>query len=135
MNMNMNKRVLMVLCAVSLVLCISMSSAFAGTQANSAFSSTEVIFTSSMFAEFSALTTKSYPKITVSVTLQRKEGTSWVNERPLPAPTFAASNTTTWGTTKNYSSYGTVGETYRLKAIFNAEGVTTTAYSVAHVKK
>lgn len=131
----MNKRICTVLCAVALVLCMSLSSSFAGTRANPAFSSTEVIFTSSMFAEFSALTTKSYPKITVSVTLQRKEGSSWVNERALPAPTFAASNTTTWGTSKSYSSYGTVGETYRLKAVFNAEGVTATAYSVSHVKR
>lgn len=131
----MIKRMCAVLCAVSLILCMSVSTAFADNRANSAFSSTEVIFTSSMFAEFSALTTKSYPKITVSVTLQRKEGSSWVNERALPAPTFAASNTTTWGTSKSYSSYGTVGETYRLKAVFNAEGVTATAYSVSHVKR
>lgn len=131
----MNKKSIMILCAISLVLCTILSSAYAGTQANSAFSSTEVIFSSSMFAEFSALTTKSYPKITVSVTLQRKEGSSWVNERALPAPTFEASNTTTWGTSKSYSSYGTTGETYRLKAVFNADGVTATAYSVSQVKR
>ena len=124
-----------ILCAISLVRCMVLSSAYAGTQANSAFSSTEVIFTSSMYAEFFAFTTKSYPKITVAVTLQRKEGSSWVNERTLPAPVFTSSNTTTWGTSKSYSSYGTVGETYRLKAVFNAEGITTTAYSVSQVKR
>lgn len=131
----MIKKMSIILCAVLLTLCISLSVAYAGTQANSAFSSTEVILSSSMFAEFSALTTRNYPTITVSVTLQRKEGTSWVDESSLPAPTFTASNTTTWGAIKDYSSYGTVGETYRLKAVFYAGGVPATAYSVSHVKR
>lgn len=102
--------------------------------ANTAFSSTEVALSSSMYADFFALTTRSYPKITVSVTLQRKEGSSWVYDRSLPAPTFPSSNTNTWAVSKDYSSYGTSGETYRIKAVFNAEGVTATAYSVSRVK-
>ena len=110
------------------------SVALAGTHANSAFSSTEVALSASMYADFTALTTRDYPKITVSVTLQRKDGSSWIDDRDLPAPVFAASNTAVWGASKDYSDYGTSGETYRIKAVFDAEGVTATAYSVSRVK-
>lgn len=130
----MNKKTSVFLCTALFMVCTLVSVALAGTQANSAFSSTEVALSSSMYADFTALTTRNYPKITVSVTLQRKEGSSWVNERSLPAPTFLASNTAVWGASKDYSSYGTSGETYRIKAVFNAEGVTATAYSVSRVK-
>ena len=131
----MNKKMGVLLCVILILVCMIATVAFAGTWANSAFSSTEVALSSSMYADFTALTTRNYPSITVSVTLQRKEGSSWINERSLPAPTFTASNTAVWGASKDYSNYGTVGETYRLKAVFNAGGVTATAYSVSRVKR
>lgn len=131
-----------VFCALSLILVSIVSMALAAPghsdsvepKANTAFSSTEVALSSSMYADFFALTTKSYSKITVSVTLQRKEGSSWVYDRSLPAPVFPSSNTNTWAVSKDYSSYGTSGKTYRIKAVFNAEGVTATAYSVSRTK-
>ena len=131
----MNKRMGVFLFTVLFMVSMMTTFAFAGTQANPAFSSTEVALSASMYADFTALTTKDYPKITVSVTLQRKNGSSWINERTLPAPTFTASNTAVWGASKDYSSYGTIGETYRIKAVFNADGVTATAYSVSRVKR
>lgn len=120
--------------ALTLMLACVVSTSFAENRANEAFSSIEVAFSSSFTADFIALTTRSYPTITVSVTLQRKEGSNWVNERTLPAPSFSGANTNTWGASKNYSAYGTSGETYRIKATFNAAGITATAYSVARTK-
>jgi len=116
-----------------LTLCVA-STAYAGTYASEAFSSTEVAFTASFYADFYVLTTKAYPSISASVTLQRKVGNAWVYDRSLPAPTFSGSNTSTWSAGKDYSAYGTPGETYRLKVIYNASGYTTTGYSVARTK-
>ena len=126
----MNKKNSIFLCVVLLAVSMISSVALAGTHANSAFSSTEVALSASMYADFTALTTRDYPKIT----LQRKDGSSWIDDRDLPAPVFAASNTAVWGASKDYSDYGTSGETYRIKAVFDAEGVTATAYSVSRVK-
>jgi len=116
-----------------LALCVA-STAYAGTYANDAFSSTEVAFNAAFNADFIAYTTRAYPSIFVSVTLQRKDGDKWVFDRSLPAPTFSGSNTNTWVASKDYSAYGTAGQTYRIKAVFNASGTTATAYSVARTK-
>ena len=122
------------LCTTILSLVILMS--FCGTAmaqmilfASSTFKSSAVTLNSSGTATFSATATKKCNLIKVdSCTLQIKIGISWVDAKALATP-VSATNCYTYQKTKSYGSEMTSGKTYRIKAVFNADGETVTCYS------
>lgn len=69
-------------------------------------------------------------KIYVSgVALQKQSGSSWAHDKNLPCPSATATNASSFGTSMDYSSYCTKGNTYRVVITFNADGVTASATS------
>jgi hypothetical protein len=99
------------------------------TFASSTFRTSSVGFSSAGKATFSATTTKNCASIKVSsCTLQVKSGSSWNDAKLLTAPA-GDTNCSSYYATKSYGSDLTSGKTYRLKAVFNADGNTVTCYS------
>ena len=64
-----------------------------------------------------------------SCILQIKTGSVWVDSMTLTAPSKVATNTSRYSAAKDYSSSCSSGNTYRIKAVFDADGHTKTAYS------
>jgi hypothetical protein len=83
-----------------------------------------------MSATFSATTLMTCESISVtSCILQVKSGTTWSNVGSVTPPSTVAQNTTIYGAIKSYASSCTSGNTYRLKAVFTADGHSLTTYS------
>lgn len=98
--------------------------------ADSVFSSAGVSLSSSIKATYSANTRAKCSVIKVSsCTLQIKDGSNWSDSSSLTAPTTIATNTSVFKATGSYSSSCTLGNTYRIKAIFDADGHQITRYS------
>lgn len=96
---------------------------------NSTFRAYSVSLNSSGKATFSATTTKTCASIKVSsCTLQVKSGSDWTDSKTLTAPAGVTDCSSIY-VTKSYASDLTSGKTYRLKAVFNADGGTVTCYS------
>lgn len=121
--------------AFALVLCLSLlgqtACAFAPVPfADSYFDSATISLSSSMKASFSALTSYKSSKIQVtSCTLQRKNGNTWNDVATLTPPSTVATNAYSYRASSAYSSAATSGYTYRVWAVFNADGHTVTRYS------
>lgn len=99
--------------------------------ANSMFDGASVSLSTSMTAKFDADLTKS-ATVTVSVTLEKKVGTTWQGAGSLTSP--SSKTGVVYSTTKDYSQSCTKGNTYRIVAVFtaNKESVTRTSNSVAY---
>lgn len=84
------------------------------------FASGSVIFTA---------TTRHRATVKVnSCILQKKEGNNWVFDQSLSCPP-SVSNVTRYSKNMDYSAKLTIGTTYRVVAVFDAEGETRTATS------
>lgn len=118
---------------ITLILILFINSAFAGGLtpfADTVFSSAEVSLSTKMNASFTARTKSSKAEIKVTeCVLQIKSGGTWRDEVSLTPPSKIATNTGRYSAAKDYSSSCSSGNTYRIKAIFDADGHTKTAYS------
>ena len=98
--------------------------------ADTVFSSARVSLNTQMDASFTAQTKSKQAEIKVtSCILQIKTGSVWVDSMTLTAPSKVATNTSRYSAAKDYSSSCSSGNTYRIKAVFDADGHTKTAYS------
>lgn len=97
--------------------------------ANASFKTSSVKFSSAGKATFSATTISKCASIKVSsCTLQVKSGSDWTDSKALTTPAGVTDCSSIY-VTKSYASDLTSGKTYRLKAVFNADGGTVTCYS------
>ncbi len=121
------------LLVVALLLCthvVFLASADITPMASPVFVAKTASLSTAMKSVMTCTTSVTCNQIYVSaVTLQRKSGSSWVNAGPLPCPTTVATNASSFATSKDYSSYCTRGNTYRVVITFNADGVTASATS------
>lgn len=95
-------------------------------RADAVFSSTEISLSTKMNASFTAQTKVKASEIKVT---EIKDGSKWVDDGDLPPPSKNATDTTRYTASKDYSGDCTSGNTYRIKAVFDADGHTITAYS------
>lgn len=126
------KRFLSVL--IVLTLSFSMASNVLATgispYANEYYADASVAFNSSGKAVFSALTTFVFSTMKVtSCTLEVKIGSTWRSATTLTPPTTVSKNDVTYDAEKSYASSCTTGNTYRIKATFDADGHTITKTS------
>lgn len=98
--------------------------------ADSVFVSSGVSLSRTIGAVYAATTKSKCSVIKVSsCTLQVKSGNDWSDSTSLTAPSTVAKNTTSFRATGSYSSSCTSGNTYRIKATFDADGHQITKYS------
>ena len=98
--------------------------------ANQYFYEASVAFNNQGKSVFTATTTFQFNNLSVtSCVLQMKSGNTWINSQTLTPPSTTASQRYTYSAEKTYSLNCVSGKTYRLKAIFNADGHTITRYS------
>ena len=98
--------------------------------ADTVFSSARVLLSTQMDASFTAQTKSKQAEIKVtSCILQIKTGSVWADSMTLTAPSKVATNANRYTASKNYSSSCSSGNTYRIKAVFDADGHTKTTYS------
>ena len=98
--------------------------------ADTIFSSARVSLSTKMNASFTAQTKAMQSEIKVTeCVLQVKNGTDWNESTTLIAPSKVATNTSRYSAAKDYSSNCSSGNTYRIKAVFDADGYTKTVYS------
>lgn len=124
--------------AIISIICLLISSAVAATAeagitpySDECFRDAKVAISSSGRVTFTA--TLKYRCSTVEVTsciLQKKIGDNWTFAETLTVPESAA-NTMRYSKSKDYSSNMTSGVSYRVVAVFNADGTTRTATSGA----
>lgn len=118
-----------ILSTIMAVLSVSISMAAVEPRAHDTFQKATVALTSSKIVMFSATTVVEAASIQVtSCTLQKKAGTVWVFSGALTPPSYIASNANTYGASVDYSSSISTG-TYRIKAVFSADGETITSTS------
>ena len=99
-------------------------------RADEYYSDAGVAFTSAGLAVFTATTTFRFDTLSVtSCTLQVKAGGGWSDGATLTPPSHVARNRFTYAAEKSYSSSCSSGNTYRIKATFDADGHTITKYS------
>lgn len=99
-------------------------------RADEYYSDAGVAFTSAGLAVFTATTTFQFDTLSVtSCTLQKKDGSNWNDAGALTPPAHVARNRFTYAAEKNYASRCSSGNTYRVVAIFNADGHTITRTS------
>lgn len=129
----MKKNWLLTALGIMLILILFTNCALAYTAtpyADTVFSSARVLLSTQMDASFTAQTKSKQAEIKVtSCILQIKTGSVWVDSMTLTAPSKVATNTSRYSAAKNYSSSCSSGNTYRIKAVFDADGHTKTAYS------
>lgn len=108
---------------ILLSLCCSAYASGIGPYANQYYSDAGVALTSKGLAVFSATTTFRFSKLSItSCTLQIKSGGDWIDYATLTPPSYVAENGYDYDAEKSYSSSLTPGNTYRIKATFNADG-------------
>lgn len=129
-----------ILCFISLILGVILLMSplnsiaeIAVPYASPVFSSGGVSISTSIATTFLASTNKICDSIYVSsCTLQRKNSNGmWVFDATLPPPSYVAYDESEYFAYTSYASYCTTGNTYRIKAVFYAEGYTITRYSNA----
>lgn len=99
-------------------------------RASVAFKMTSIALTTSLYAEFRATTNRDYSTIKVSsCILQEMDGDDVVDSITLTPPSTTATNTDLFVASADYESEGTSGKSYRIKAVFWADGYTVTGYS------
>lgn len=98
-----------------------------GIMANSIFTSASVSINSSMKATFSASLDRA-SDISVTCALEKKVDGVWKSAGSLPSP-GSKSNAISYSASKDYSSYCTKGNTYRVVAKYTAGGESVTRYS------
>lgn len=112
-----------------LIFMISTVTVFADTMEDDTFHSTYTNLSSSKVVTFYARTKTIQSKIYVSSChLYKKNGNDWVWNRSLPAPSESATNATTFGTTKDYSSYIGSG-TYRIYVTYRTTNDSISKYT------
>lgn len=124
--------------AIVVIICLLISSvvtaiAEAGITpySDECFRSAKVTINSSGKAAFTATLKQRCNIIKISsCTLQKRVGESWVFDKTLSVP-VSVSNTTRYSKSKDYSSDMTSGVSYRIVAVFNADGNTITITSGA----
>lgn len=100
--------------------------------ADSVFKSAGVSLNAEKMATFTATTMESVSSISVtSCTLEKKNGTKWEAVKSLAVPDTVATNTVSYGATKNYDTAIPSGGPYRIVAVFDADGHTITKYSTS----
>ena len=129
----MKKNWLLTALGIMLILILFTNCALAYTAtpyADTVFSSARVLLSTQMDASFTAQTKSKQAEIKVtSCILQIKTGSVWADSMTLTAPSKVATNTIRYSAAKNYSSSCSSGNTYRIKAVFDADGHTKTTYS------
>lgn len=124
--------------AIISIICLLISSVVAATAeagitpySDECFRDAKVAINSSGKATFTATLKQRCNTIKISsCTLQKRVGDSWVFDKALTVPA-SASNTTRYSKSKDYSTNMTSGVSYRVVAVFNADGTTVTATSGA----
>ena len=120
----------LLLCLMMLLSIVHATAAIVTPMADPVFARTSVSINSSMSSTFSATTQLVCDSISVtSCTLQVKNGSTWSNVGSVTPPSTEAKNTTVYVAVKSYSSSCTSGKTYRLVAVFTADGHSLTSYS------
>ena len=129
----MKKNWLLTALGIMLILILFTNCALAYTAtpyADTVFSSARVSLSTQMDASFTAQTKSKQAEIKVtSCILQIKTGSVWADSMTLTAPSKVATNANRYTASKNYSGSCSSGNTYRIKAVFDADGHTKTAYS------
>lgn len=99
-------------------------------RADTEFMSTSLLLKSTKQVTFRATTYEEKDKISVTACWLEKENAdgSWTTVCSLPAPSAYASESISFSTTVNYSSYIGTGN-FRIQATFNADGHTLTVTS------
>ena len=97
--------------------------------ASDIFASADVSLNSNKRAIFNATTNYSSSVSVISCTLQKKDGTKWVNAGSLTPPSHTSSNSYSFSAIANCSSSLINGNTYRIIAVFSADGETVTRTS------
>lgn len=106
------------------------SAAMVTPYADTVFSSARVSLNTKMNASFTAQTKAKQAEIKVTeCVLQVKNGTEWNESTTLTAPSKVATNTSRYSAAKDYSSNCSSRNTYRIKAVFDADGYSKTVYS------
>lgn len=119
----------MILITVALCLLVRTARAEAMPLSSAVFIRTAVGCTTTGSVRFTAQVSVSCDSISVtSCTLERKVGGDWVFSKYLNPPE-SKSNTYSYWVTKNYSSELTRGNTYRIIAVFEANGESVTKIS------
>lgn len=129
----MTKLVYKIICLFLAFSIFSCSIAIASTVmpcADTEFLSTTVLLKSTKQVSFRATTYDEKDKISVTDCWLEKENAdgSWTTVCSLPAPSAYASESISFSTTVNYSSYIGTGN-FRIQATFNADGHTLTVTS------
>lgn len=129
----MTKLVYKIICLFLAFSIFSCSIAIASTVmpcADTEFLSTTVLLKSTKQVSFRATTYDEKDKISVTACWLEKKNAdgSWTTVCSLPAPSAYASESISFSTTVNYSSYIGTGN-FRIQATFNADGHTLTVTS------
>ena len=131
--MTVKKNRLLIALGVTLILMLFTNCALGYTAtpyADTVFSSAKVSLSAQINASFTAQTKSKQAEIKVtSCILQIKTGSVWADSMTLTAPSKVATNANRYTASKNYSSSCSSGNTYRIKAVFDADGHTKTTYS------
>lgn len=129
----MKKMSAVVVFVVSLVWILSVNCALASgisPRADAIFTAARVSLSSAGKASFSAQVKSVRDEIKVSdCVLQVKKDGKWSDDTTLTPPSHIATSSRSFSASKDYSSNCSEGKTYRIKAIFDADGHTKTAYS------
>lgn len=121
----------MILISVALCLLVRTAKADAMPLSSSVFIRTAVNCATTGSVRFTAQVKVSCDSISVtSCTLEKKDGENWVFSKYLSTPE-SKSKTYSYWVTKDYSSDLTKGNTYRIIAVFNANGESITKISNA----
>lgn len=128
------KKISVVTLLLSLVMLV-VSQAYAGDIslfADKVFDRASLTLYSDKTVSFSASTWGTKKSISVSSCfLQKKNGEKWDYVKSLTAPKTVASNAFLYGSDMDYSDDIPDGGTYRIGAVFDADGYTITRYSSA----
>lgn len=126
----MKKAISILLLATLLVFIVLSTSGMAEVRASVAFKVTTIALTDDMYVEFRATTNNVYNTIKISsCTLEVMDGTNVSSSKSLTPPSTTATNTDMFVASANYKSEVSSGKSYRIKAVFWADGYTVTAYS------
>ena len=93
------------------------------------FASADVSLNSNKSGVFNATTIYATSVSVTSCTLQRKDGSKWIDVGSLTPPSHTSSNSYSFSAIANYSSSLINGNTYRITAVFSADGETVTRTS------
>lgn len=118
-----------VLCIALLIVLIPVVVSAVKPFASYVFASADVSLNSNKSGIFNATTIYATSVSVTSCTLERKDGSKWVDVGSLTPPSHTSSNSYSFSAIANYSSSLINGNTYRITAVFSADGETVTRTS------